>query len=393
MRIALLSLIDRDPSLETRVRAQAPHCGKPIAAHQLENALAAGAEKICCLVDDASLALAEDLEQRATAAEVRFAALRTPRALRGQVTAADELIVIDNALLPDPRTFTQVTQRAGVAAFPAGIAVPLGFERIDRETAWAGVLLTRGALVEKLTEFEEDIDIVATLLRLSLQAGVPLTLLDPALLTTGAWLKADDPVALAEREERWFAGQAAQTDMRAPGIALAEKSGLHLARDVGGTRYQTLPTVLATLLFACALLTGALGWLAPAFVLAGGGFILARTGQALHRVLAPSLGPRGRRPPFMKLACDAVIGLLIVLASSEQFDWLRWFVPLVLFAALYLAAGEERGWRIALGDRSLLAFALGGAQVFDLAFPVAAAIAVLVLALPLFERHAEIMAD
>ncbi len=395
MRIGLISLLDNDAGRELPRTALIRHCGLPVAAHQSDMALAGGCEKLIYVIDDQTQADAEALKRRTADAGVTVVFLKRARDLRAHVTASDELLVLAAGLLPGPRLFRQITTKPGVATFPADWAVPAGFERIDREVAWAGVLVTRGAVVEGLSELDDDIDLVAALLRLTLQSGTQCRKLDETEFEEGDWLFANDADALAAREARWYRGNADAIDFRAPGIAIAETAGARLARDIIGTRYQTLPSVLAISMLMAALMVSAFGWLVAGFILAGAAFLFARAGRAVHRLTHPVGGKRIDAPvPVLEYLCDVTLGVLLIQAGSETVGWLRAFVPVMLFAALYLfRVGRTRGWRLLVEDRFVLSAVLAGTQLFEMAFAAAAAITFVTMMISLWEQRAEIMAD
>ncbi|MBX7515312.1 hypothetical protein K3179_12235 [Qipengyuania sp. GH38] len=386
MRIALLSTLDRDPR-PGRIRpAFVPFAGARVIDRQLDLALSLGCEAVACMADGIGREVIQ-LQHRAERAGAKFMALREPAKLSGLVTATDEILVIASGVLPDAATTERLLTKPAVIAFPADIAVPAGFERIDPEFAWSGVLLTRGNLVERLVEMEPDIDVPSVLMRLALQSGTRLVPAERKLVDENDWTIDATREGLAARELRWIEAQREPVSFHAPGIAIAERAGTRLARDIVGGRGENGPVVASGVLALFSIAAGALAM--PAFGLAFVTFaaLFARIGRVVERVAKKGQVAAKRSPllKFLESSLDILFILLIYLASSEESDLTRIFVPVVLMGLLRL--GESHGsdvWRRTYADRILLGFLLTPATFLGFGAQAAAIIALLVLATRFF---------
>ena len=349
MRIALISAQRRTENGE--LRAELMLAGRSILAWQAELMCALGAERVICLchaVEGEVLRLQHMVE----AAGAAFHALIGFTALPALVRAEDDLIILSDGLLPDPPlTQNIVTTEAGwrrnVVCLPAGHAMvasaPDDFERIDAAHNWAGLLVMRGASVQRLSDFAEDADAVSVLLRLALQAGTPLRELGAAELEAGGWLLANSGATLEKHERDLISRAAAARDFRAPLITLAgwivetfAPRGLQKGTSVTGG--------LALALALSAVMVAALG--APVISLAfaaaamfSGALTLAYAGIArrLHRQSGP-----GSAEAAFAVALDALAALTLWFALVPLPEWsaLAMCGPLLIGLAR-LSAREE----------------------------------------------------
>lgn len=147
MRIALLSTLDT--TTESKLGQTRPpfaqFAGASVVERQLDLALAMDCKAIACLSDSVGKEVIA-LQHRAERAGIRFVTLRDSRLLSGLVTAADEIVLFANAVLPDSAAVLRHATKPTILVFPADVAVPLGYERISAEFAWAGVLIAPGGL-------------------------------------------------------------------------------------------------------------------------------------------------------------------------------------------------------------------------------------------------------
>ena len=382
MRIALLSTLDRRSHPSGPRPAFAQFAGTMVVERELELALQLGCERIVCLVDAVEREVIE-LQHRAERAGVKFRAVRHASELMGAVTAEDEVLVIAPGVLPDDDAVATALERKAVLSFPAELAVPLGYERIDLELAWAGVMLVPGHLVERLSQLPDDVDVPSSMMRLALQSGTRIVPVAPELLKEGQWHLDADRKALEMREKRWIDTQRRNIAFRAPGLAIAERAGARLARDIVGTPAEKLPIYAAISCVIGALGTAAFGYPAIALGLATMTALLGHMGQVVGRV--SRLGkPRKTPGPierFLGHLVDPLFIILLIVAAPEQFGILRAFVPIMLFGLLRL--GEQYGsetWRDSYADRIFLGLMLSAAAAFSLSTEMAAALALIALA-------------
>ena len=381
MRIALLSTLDRDPKPGRTRPAFVPFAGARVIDRQLDLALSLGCEAVACMADGIGREVIE-LQHRAERAGAKFMALREPAKLSGLVTATDEILVIASGVLPDAQTTERLLTKPAVIGFPADIAVPAGFERIDPEFAWSGVLLTRGNLVERLVEMEPDIDVPSVLMRLALQSGTRLVPAERKLVDQNDWTIDATREGLAARELRWIEAQREPVSFHAPGIAVAERAGTRLARDVVGGRGENGPVVASGVFALSSVAAGALSMPAVGLALVTLAALFSRMGRVVERVANKGQVAAKRSPllKFLEASLDILFILLIYLAAPDESDLTRIFVPLVLMGLLRL--GERHGsevWKRTYADRILLGFLLAPAAFFGFGVQAAAVIALLVL--------------
>ncbi|MBX7502803.1 hypothetical protein K3181_15285 [Qipengyuania sp. YG27] len=381
MRIALLSVLHSPADPRAVPAPYRTLAGARLVDRQLDIALAAGCETVACLAGTVGREVIA-LQHRAEAAGARFIALRDPHKLSGIVAAQDELLVFEAGVLPDEAAIARHLAKPGILVFPEDPAIARGYERIDAHFAWAGALLVRGSAVEQLAHLPGDVDAPSALLRIALQSGTRTYPLETRLLDEHGWLRDPSAEELAARERSWVAGHADVAPFSAPGLAIAERLGVRLAQDTMG---GNLPRVLAlSSAIACllALSSAIAGWMIPGFGFA----VMAALFFAMEGVVRRVAHAGQLRPQVPMLVqaltvlLDPLLVILIARASPEDSEWLRLFVPVVLFGLLHL--GERiaaRRWRRSYADRVLLTVLLVPAAVLGIMQPVAGVLALGVL--------------
>ena len=381
MRVALLSTLDHSPALGRIRPAYRNFAGSRIIERQVDLALAAGCETIACLVDGVGREVVE-VQKRAEAAGARFVAMQEPRPLSGLVSAADEIFVIGPGVLATDEVALKHAARPCVLVFPAEDALPLGYERVDAEFAWAGVFLAHGSSVERLAELPLDLDVISALLRIALQSGALIQPIEKRLLDEGRWHLDPSAEQLAEREQQWIHAHAAPASFVAPGLAVSERIGARLARDVLGGRWARTPAIAAGLSGVIALGLAMFGWELTAL---GFGALMAMLGTAGETVERIALAGQSviKRSPLAKTIdwmTDPVLAILMATASPEDTEWLRLFVPVVLLGLLRLGQRwSAPKWRDSYRDRVALALMLLPAAFFGVVQPVVAILTLIVL--------------
>ena len=365
MRLALLSALAGPPGTSGTSIAERPafrrFAGKSVLAHQLDCAAHLGCARVLCL----AAALGPGLGAAKLHAErlgLRFEAVDSIRRIQALVTATDEVILIEDGVLPDQAVLIEgLSGGPGVLAFPAEPAVELGFERLDATRAWSGALRMRGDGVSRLADLPADCDLASALLRIALQAGARVIELDPASVAEGTWQRRVERRAAQATEWRWVMRQVRPAPFAAPGRALAERIGLRWAHDASGGRWGRAPHVAAAAAGLLAAFAGLAGW-----PVAGLGLLLAAScalavADIFGRVAA--LGAPARKPgPAMALAGLVRDGLLAGLVSMQIMtvpSWLGTVLPVVLMGLLWLGetVSAPRA-RPLFGDRILLLAAL-----------------------------------
>lgn len=379
MRVALLSTLESVAAAGGDPRGFMTVAGRSIVRHQLECALALGCEKIACHAAGLPRELVA-LQHLAEKAGAQFQVIPGARALSGMVRAADELMVFAEGLLPDPVLAKKLlADRPAVLALPAEEGVAAGFERIDREYAWAGLLMLRGSAVERLSELPPDADPIAGLLRIALQSGTRIVTMPPGILAGREWGLVQSEDGAAEFEQVWLARNVRSASFAAPFLALADRAATVLMRRSDERKFGG-----AAILGSAAgvgVIAGLAAWYwtpVAGMALMAPAYFLARTGAALRSIEGLAIGglaigglgrsvPQsfGRISGWLGAALD--IGLVVItgLASSRPDQLTAMLGAALLLLALRL--GERlplRNWKIVLGDRILLAAALAGAAHF-----------------------------
>ncbi len=396
MRVALLSSVEEFSGGEGKPRAFARVGGRRILQRQVDFAISMGCEQIACLSDGLHPELVE-LQQAVENAGAQFQVIRDARPLSGLVKAADELLVIADGLAFDEELASQhLDGGKTVLTLSAEKAVPESFERLDREFAWAGIMLANGSLVEKLADMPADVDPQSSLLRLALQSGTKTGEIAESALSDHHWAILRDDEALQAFENNWLGNMFSPAAPIAPVSAGADYAGLTVlrrhshpvkaAQAVGGLGYA---------LTGVAVLCGYLGYSAAGFALAAIAAFAFRFGGAISRILKGRIARTGVRRILSILPAVLLDAALIALAwysvvESVQVSAL--FAVTILVGLLRLAA-EQHGpngstkLQDLFEDRGVLAVVLGIGLVAGQLVPVIQLLAVLVLIFLLFQTY------
>ena len=383
LRIALLSALAEAPDRPGERLAHRRFAGRSVLAHQID----------CCaaLECDSVIVLARGLGQDLLVAQrhcervgIRFQQIEAVGRLVNFVTAADEIVLMLDGVLPDRETaIAGLSLRSAILAFPAEQAIPLGFERIDSSRAWSGVLRTRGESVARLLDLPADIDMSSALLRITLQSGARIEDCPSELLADGRWQRTVDPASKGPLERRWLADHLQPARFTAPGLATAERAALRLAHDISGSGKERVPRITAMAAGLVALAAGLLGHPAIGLGAAAIGLIAVAIAAVFERVAR--IGSTVRTTPRLMAALgwayDALILYLLSVASAEDLSWLRLFVPAVLLGVLRL--GQVLGrpkWRASYADRIVLLALLLPFAAIGATAPACAVLSLLVMA-------------
>ncbi len=341
-----------------------------IGERQLDLALAFGCEQVICITHEDEDAYA-DLREQAEARGAEFTAISSPRSLLGKVGTTDELLVIAEGLLLDAGiALDALSGRNGVLVLPVDTGIAAGFERIDLNYAWAGVLCMPGSLVERLTQLPPDCDAASALLRIALQAQVPERHLDESVLRQQKLALVGDASRVTEIEEYWQIANIPRPSMYAPGRSIASLT----MRKMGAASILARglkPSLFKGAGLAIAAAGCAASWFgAPAAGIAAGGlgWLAAQAGTALGRMMHVGIAekPSSEGADFaIGWAFDVL--LVAILAFALTGNWPdRLFVPVVMLAFLRLWQNLAKGrWADLAHDRLLLAAILAVAAGFD----------------------------
>ncbi|MGV2496406.1 hypothetical protein [Pelagerythrobacter aerophilus] len=383
MRVAILSAIH--PGGEgsgAATRGLLTVAGRSVAALQLDLALRLGCERIVCLaegLDEGVLPLLHRAEQGGAT----FHALSSARSLSGLVRAQDELFLFAEGVVPDPLVVGELLgERSGIIALPAEPGIEAGFERIDRDHAWAGVARLPGSAVERLVEMPFEVDAVPALLRVGLQTGTRIVPLTPSLVSDRRWALLRDEQQARAFEAAWLNQRVTLSSFAAPVHALADRAAMVLAPGVLAQRGKAALPIAGGILGLGGALAAAWWKLPPlAFGAAALGTFLLRTGETVAAFLS-----EGRRSGIVArvtrvlpgLAVDAIILALVGMLApvGELADWL--FGGLALLLALRIAERSQvESLARAASDRGTLALVLALCAALDQTLP---GIQILVLA-------------
>ena len=366
--------------------------GISIARHQLAILLAAGCERIVCLVSQLDGTTAE-LQHTAEATGAQFHALVGLRGLAALVTVADEVIALRDGMLPDPATALALIEGgAAVQVQPETPALSEGFERIDGVHADAGLIRVPGRLVERLRELPGDADAYSGLLRAGLQAGTPRRELPREVLLAGRWRLVRSEAEAQTVEPRWIAAHLTTGDTASPGSALAALGVQRFAPAMlhSGSAGMRLG-IGAELLVLLGVVVGWLGQPAVGLGVCALAWPLQRAGAMIERIERSAL----RRAQGW-LRGDAVFGWLFDAAllalgtlALPPFPGepllAHVFAPAMLIALVRIVpaiAPPRIGVWIA--DRMMLCLALTGATLAGVTGPVMASSALVLAAIGIF---------
>ncbi|MXP32443.1 hypothetical protein [Parerythrobacter jejuensis] len=184
VRVALLSLDTTSgtgPSNAVRI------AGPSLLERQVDVALALGCERILLSTpqQDSVAVAAQHLAEQA---DVQFRVVRQGRSILGSLTQQDELLVLtEGLLLTDSSALDLLRDGPVILTVPAETGASEGYERLDRDKAWAGAMVLPGRVLEQLDALPDDIEPVAALLRAGRSAGVGEKALPPDLLKKRLW--------------------------------------------------------------------------------------------------------------------------------------------------------------------------------------------------------------
>lgn len=394
MRIGLISALNRTEA--GGLRAELSLAGRSVLAWQVDLLRTLGVERVLCLCDGATGEVLR-LQHEVEAVGAAFHALKGFAALPALVRAEDELIILRDGLVPDPvlaRALVE-TGRAPPRVIvclptkhPLAIAHPEDFERIDAERHWAGVLVMRGAPVQRLADFSADSDGVSVLLRLALQAATPIRELTADELLSETWLLAQSARAVAVHEQALIARAASGADWRTPLAALAAVLVRRFV-PLGLTQGARIAAGVGLVLMLGGMVAAALGPAVGGLTLAAAGAFsgdLSRIYAALRLQLWQQ-SDAGRGAAAIDMGVDALAALTLWFALSPASGWTPLAVcgPLVIGLARLAARERCRALAAIASDRASLLLVLALAAGFGI-LPEAVAVLALALAAALLLR-------
>lgn len=372
MRIGLIAAQRR--TADGALRADLPLAGGSLLAWQATTLQALGVQRVICLTDGPS-ASTLGTQHALEAGGAAFHAINGFTALPALIRAEDDLVVVADGLVADPNVVRAVLGGEGpmqrmVATLPGdhplAVAYPEDFERIDAARHWAGVLVMRGASVQRLADFPPDADAVSLLLRLALQAGTPCRELTPRELVPESWLLAESAAVTENHEAALIARAAPSADWRAPIEALAARLVKALAPR-GLPKGTLIANILTAVLLIGGVVTAAFGTAAAGLALAALGAFAAQMarGFALLGSRLRHDTTRSRNPQMLRVAVDAgaAVTMWFALAPWPMWEPLAALGPVSIALARLAASGGDGFLPVAAGDRAalLLVLSLGAA--------------------------------
>ncbi len=383
MLVALLSSIEPSRGHPEGQRAFLDVAGQSVIMRQARLALALGCERVVCIAQGLPPGLIA-VQHMVEREGMRFHAIAGPRALAGLVSVADEILVCGDGVVPDSEILREhLGERPGLLALPAEPAVERGFERIDRDRAWAGVLRTSAGDVERLGDLPPDIDALSALMRVAVQRGRRIVDLPEAVLTGGRVAMVDGPEAAHQVAVRAVSDALPVASWAGPFAALADK-----AMRAGAPELLGRPAAVNALRFGVALLAAialAAAWqgvaAAALAVLAAAAMVL-RASEGLGRVADAGKGWWSRHGRMASLVVLDLLLVTIVLAITPRSAWPRALFHLVIVLGLLrLCTLFGPRWLGDLAqDRTLLLAVLATGAAFGVLAATFQAVAVLVLA-------------
>lgn len=388
MRVAVLSLIEAAGADPGVLRGYLPIGGRSILRHQIGFALSLGCKRIVVTAEGISGELVA-LQHVVESGGAQFHVVATARALVPLLQPEDDVFVLGDGLLAMPDAIRELLEAGPVVlTLPVETALPLGFERIDINSAFAGAMRFPGRVAAALADLPPEWHTQSALLRLAVQARIAERGVPSSLLDEGRWAIVRSEEAAHQAERRWLrlhtdnAGGGAGSPGEAIARVIVQRFGPAMLH--AGTR----PALVGLAAGLVGLLGGGLGWLesfAAGFVLLGLGWLVERVASLLGQVERDSLLATGLARRSVEMFHVLIDTGFIVLATwrSElpSAPWgLRAFAPILLICALRLLplALPTKGWSRWLEDRFLIGLLLSLTSVF-LPFDITIAVAVIAL--------------
>ena len=363
LRTALLSAVER--SEDGTPRAFLELGGRTILVWQADLAISLGCERIVCLAQGPTPELLE-LQQELEEKGLSFQLIRGSLQLVSLLSADQDILVMADGLVFDRElAHAAIGDKRGIAALPAEEGIAAGFERIDANRAWAGLLVARANIVERLADMPPDVDTISLILRLALQAGVPVVLCDKQHLDSGNVLIGNGQDALKVREKSLLDVSSETAPWSAPGIAVSHRLARRLAPD-GLARGPLVAAGISLASGAASIALAAADYVPAAVAIFAAAAFSAETGIALTRLRARLFSRQDpNRVPKISLLLDIVMAIVLTLPATLPMVPERAFLPVLLLGLLRLANRQlPSGFKELAADRTLLAILLAASAWF-----------------------------
>lgn len=393
MRVALLSVVElaKDAEGASVPRGLLPFGRGNIALRQLELALCLGCERIVCLGQSLSPAIIE-LQRVCELAKAQFHFVRSAHNVAALVKSGDELLVLTDGLLADPREAKALLSGgSAVVVLPVETGVAQGFERIDLNRAWGGAMIVPGALAERLFDLPEDADPTASLLRIALQARVPEREL-PSQLVGDAWALIRTAEEASVRENAWIRRTALRSDAFSPARWLGEQAIAWRGTAIIQQGLQSGTLLVFSLCLVAAALLAANFWLASAgLLLFAVAIVVLEAGLTLRLVEGRDTGGAMARLDWLRWLYELPLTLLLAFGIGTGQNWqTSLFVPLVTLGLTRLAASiSGNRWARVIEDRAFLAIIAALFAFLGQLLPALQACSIILIAVALFATTGE----
>lgn len=234
LRTALLAAIKRNESGE--LRSLMPLAGRSVLGWQTDVARQLECERVICLCEVPGPEILE-LQQETEALGGEFHAVRGNAQLTALLRADDELLIMLDGLVVDRNLATDLIGSDGRWSNGVFTCEPDGehsaalsdhFERIDAERVWAGLIVMRADIAQRLAELPSDGDAISLLLRIALQSGVKGIDVPEAAFDDGSILLATSQAEMAERQRVLIERSALPLHWVGPASALSIVAGRQL---------------------------------------------------------------------------------------------------------------------------------------------------------------------
>jgi hypothetical protein len=342
--MALVALLSARES--ARVRPAGPLIdfgGQSLLEYQARLALEAGAQNVLILADSPALDLTRIVERVSAGEAARVTLVPDMVSLSRALSPGDQAIVLAENLVVPPEAIGALLE-AGPAAMLALPDAPATarFERIDAQTMWGGAIALPAANILATLDMLGDWDLVLTLLRRAVQAGIPRVVLSPETVMDGRLTLASDQatadLALESLSDRRHAAAAEENSGLGNLFAPISRS---LVREL--IRRQVDPSTLgigALVLSAVGLAFASSQWMVTALVV----MLLALATSDLARQTA-LVTLRAERTRWRERAVEAAALLVLAilgfhLSEGRLLGMFGAWIPLALIALL--ARVDER---------------------------------------------------
>lgn len=374
MRTALITLPQADQVPASGV------LGKTLAERQLDFARLCGCEALVVHAHGFTPEVL-DLRHKAEEAGLRLQVITNTHALAGSVGDHDTLLVLQENLLPLDAGMVEVLDKSElILVVDAGPGIQAGFERIDLDRAWAGVMVLPGSILPQLEKLPEDSDPAPSLLRIALQRRVATARIGEDLLDSGNWQLLTLGAVPAELEHKLLQGALGEWAEGALSKVLARLGlGALGARLAGEKRARLGSAFLYCLLLVAGLVAIWADSSPVGFLLIALAAPIAHFAIGLSKLAATPFGEIGRWPALLWLGDLALLagGVLAI----DSFWYRQALAPLVVVGGLVLLDRRDANkFRAPFRDRGLIALLVSLATLFLPPEQALSCVALLVLA-------------